>query len=369
MKLMFQSQIISIFISLALVFFNSATAKAQTADEVSQIRKIHESLPWPPCKTFGENLTDDEWQFLRISMRNGFAVGHLPTIDALRVDFVEGTEQLAPTFVPAGIDDKAGTLRIPKRFLQNICNIIRFNFAAQLSNEASRSAAINRLKNCHQNPQKAVSCLLENMSAPEFREPAVDISRNEELFASWMYSYIIRGSTIQTAKYILAHEIGHALIRSTNDRSQLAKIDEELEADLLAQISLVDQEILPFGPLSFLHAQALIEGDGVSKDSLHQPAVCRSIQAGKIFLPMLRRVAALRVSRDSKNREPDFTDSDEYASIFGNLVPLPTPWANIQCDTSTPERVLAVMSDIELDRKSTRLNSSHSTLSRMPSSA
>ena len=54
--------------------------------------------------------------------------------------------------------------------------------------------------------------------------------------------------------------------------------------------------------------------------------------------------------------------------ISQDAAPLPTD-NDVVTPTIEPENEVAVQSEDKLDRKSTRLNSSHSSVSRMPSSA
>ena len=74
------------------------------------------------------------------------------------------------------------------------------------------------------------------------------------------------------------------------------------------------------------------------------------------------------VAKNSKNKNPA-TDiiNEVLAHYFLRLWKIPTP--NIALITIDPAHLLPYYRDWETDRKSTRLNSSHSAKSRMPSSA
>ena len=99
------------------------------------------------------------------------------------------------------------------------------------------------------------------------------------------------------------------------------------------------------------------------------------LSAGKAVMPLRSRIQVDKYSGVSLFMPALLTESDEMALKVVSVFPknqhagLPLIFALVVVIDSTTGRPIALLEGGSLDRKSTRLNSSHSQQSRMPSSA
>ena len=133
-------------------------------------------------------------------------------------------------------------------------------------------------------------------------------------------------------------------------RSLLRKqaVEQALDDELRSSVALLTQEKINdgFSP-SAARRQALLELGGVEQVKEE----VRAIRAGRFLEDLARDV---RFAFRTLAKSPGFT-----------AVAVLTLSLGIGANTA----IFSIVHDFILDRKSTRLNSSHATLSRMPSSA
>lgn len=340
-------------IGLLFSLLDSNVALAQSSTpQAAQPQSVNVSTP---CSAFSETMTDAEWSLLRNKMRDGYIVAHTNIIDSLKVEFVDSTEQIMPALSLGTASDANNTLIVPRRLLRNICTIIFFNMKVQSLDDAGRKSVIERLRRCRALPERATRCMLGIMANSNIADPSAAGAKANDQALGAIYALIARFSTLQTALYVLAHEAGHAVIRSTHTREQLAAIDEEFEADLLAQLAVIEGGLLPIGPLSVFSALASVEASNASRFSLHRPAMCRMREVEQVFTPMMKRLAAITAVRNSMGAKIDFAGSDDFSEKITDFKPLIPPWAAQICDSKIPVRAAVVMDDIARLESTARL--------------
>lgn len=238
------------------------------------------------CAPFAQLDPQQEQRLLRHEMRSRFPASQVGLIDRLVFRTDDSGDITGPEFQPGPVP----TIVVPARFLYHQCLGMIIQAYAQDYPPETFEGYIQRLDACLEGGGSAGACTetaLRGFLAGSRTPWRTDGEKRD-------YETITRRLTYNAATFMLAHETAHLILRASLSRDQLAALEEEFEADLLAQLSLLSEGTIATGPLFALASASLVAGDQDWLPAGHASHACRIARTRALNKGVLPKARWLR---------------------------------------------------------------------------
>lgn len=320
-------------LALAAIAICGFTATPARAGELAAI-----------CDPLSIATGSDELYWMRHTVRERFPAVHLDILDQIDLVVDRTGDLLGPQ---ARGEGEAWAITVPEHMLRRQCHMVLLQAAYAELPEAHFAPLRRKISECVTGGGRRGDCLDREIIALLGMLPATSIEQVPAAQA------LMRVMAINAMTFLLAHEAGHVITRRTKTQAEIRQIDEELEADLLAQNSLIGEAILPSGPLYTLASASLAEDPD---SSTHDPAGCRLQRTRDLF----RRTfpSYFYIMATMANKAPGGPGQLDVAEI-SQMIDLPTLDHDpepMRCNRSLDGRVSEITQDLANIERAVRDN-------------
>ncbi len=273
---------------VALAVVAPASAQQPTVGKMARVDTGSRDI----CSRLPENLIEEEQFWLRMRM-----LSMMPEVFSARISEIRFEEDREGIFPGPHVDTVGSSIAItvPPAFIKRLCVIIQLQMEA-----ASNYDTVDDMPESVRLSYQTIGPTLasEVQECLGQRGPILGITRNGAAERSGLdclefvaNRYLVTGRNrqstaedsdlsaavfaYQAAEFLIAHELGHVVLEKAHTSKALAKLDVELEADLLAQQAMLGDGSVPFGPAMAMASYTLMEGPAKRGAGTHQLNACR----------------------------------------------------------------------------------------------